>query len=81
MGTEDIKSHFKECNEFIENVIEREKGKVMVHCYAGKSRSASVCIAYLMYKCCMSFQDAFKFLQTQRKEIEPNPGNQQTLQI
>jgi hypothetical protein len=48
---EDIISHFKEAFQFIDNaLLNNRNGKILIHCYAGKSRSASFVIGYLMYK-------------------------------
>jgi len=42
---EDIFQHFLECINFINLGINEKKGKVLVHCFAGKSRSPTVVIA------------------------------------
>ena len=57
---QNIKQYFPECLEYIDNSI-REGGTVLVHCMAGISRSATIVIAYLMSKNCMTFIDALKF--------------------
>lgn len=43
----DISQHFAETCEFIEQVRE-ERGRVLVHCVAGVSRSVTITTAYLM---------------------------------
>ena len=55
------------------------KGSVLVHCYAGVSRSASVVIAYLMQEKDMLFQEAFQFASKRRPVIFPNMGFQRQL--
>jgi dual specificity phosphatase 12 len=45
----DILHHFEECIEFIETIL-AENEKVLVHCHAGVSRSATIVCAYLMKK-------------------------------
>lgn len=47
---------------------------VLVHCAAGRSRSVSACMAYLIkYQCC-SFDNAFKLVQRSRPSARPNDG-------
>lgn len=53
-------------------------GKVLVHCIQGVSRSATLTIAYLMLKHCMTVQTATRLVRAQR-EICPNPGFMQQL--
>ena len=45
--------------DFIDSVI-AENGKVLVHCYAGVSRSATTVIQYLMRTYGLSFANAYK---------------------
>ncbi len=49
-------------------------GIVFVHCVAGISRSASVCVGYLMWKHRMSYQQAYKVVKDSRPWINPNHG-------
>lgn len=46
--------------------------KVFVNCFAGVSRSATIVIAYLIYKQNMTYQDAYDFLKSKRYVISPN---------
>lgn len=52
--------------------MENKKLKVLVHCAGGVSRSASICIAYLMQKKNMSYQNAYLAVKKKRKCIKPN---------
>ncbi|KAI0915685.1 hypothetical protein AcV5_003538 [Taiwanofungus camphoratus] len=52
----------------------RRKGRVMVHCVWGMSRSASVAIAYLMVTEHMSLEDALKLVKSKRQVVRPNSG-------
>jgi len=63
----DISKHFEETIDF----IDRQK-KTLVHCAYGKSRSVTICIAYLMKKHRKSFSDAFQFIRHKRPIAEPN---------
>ena len=66
---ENIFRYFYVCINFI------EKSKVCyVHCQAGVSRSASIVIAYVMYKNKLNFEDAFEFVKEKRCYIYPNDG-------
>lgn len=49
-------------------------GKTLVHCHAGVSRSATICIAYVMYSRHASLDTAFEFVRSRRSEISPNAG-------
>lgn len=60
--------------KIIENHLSKNLGGVLVHCYAGVSRSASVVIAYLIWKYNMTFNDAFNYLINVRPIINPNIG-------
>ena len=55
--------------------------KVLVHCAAGVSRSASIVVAYIMWDKKMSFKDAFEFVESKRKYINPNPSFKEQLQL
>jgi protein-tyrosine phosphatase len=52
-----IKVHFAPCIKWIKEAIDNG-GCVLVHCFAGVSRSASVIIAYLMQECGMALAAA-----------------------
>eukprot|EP01006_Ploeotia_vitrea_P049279 TRINITY_DN67324_c9_g2_i1.p3 TRINITY_DN67324_c9_g2~~TRINITY_DN67324_c9_g2_i1.p3 ORF type:complete len:170 (-),score=60.78 TRINITY_DN67324_c9_g2_i1:46-555(-) len=64
--------HLEECHAFIERG--RAAGGVLVHCFAGKSRSASVIVAYLMKSERWRLIRALAFLRDKRPVIQPNIG-------
>jgi protein-tyrosine phosphatase len=70
-----ISNHFKEALEFIRAAISEGKN-VLVHCFAGVSRSASTVIAYLMTYHNMEYNTAFSFVKSKRSWINPNYGFQ-----
>lgn len=49
-------------------------GKILVHCVAGISRSASLCIAYLMKHHEMTLLNAYNHIKERRPSIKPNCG-------
>lgn len=61
--------YFGECLPFIEG-----DEKVLVHCAVGMSRSATIVIAYIMWKNQMSFYEAFDLVKSKRGIVEPNSG-------
>jgi len=75
----DLLSILPECIKFIEEGLQR--GSVIVHCLAGISRSASVIIAFLMYKNKTPFNDALNFVKKKRPRIDPNMGFLRQLQL
>jgi len=70
---EDLLSYFEECYQFISDGLEKGH-KVLVHCMAGVSRSATIVISYLMIKNSITFEQAFDLVKKKRSFIKPNPG-------
>ena len=68
-----ITDYFPSGFKFIEDAI-TNGGKVLVHCFAGKSRSASIIIGYLMKTQKIKCNDAMKLVAKSRPCIEPNIG-------
>ena len=67
--TTNIIKHFGECLRFIEG-----DDKILIHCIAGQSRSATIVIAFIMWKQKMSFEEAFNLVNGKRKMANPNYG-------
>uniref|UniRef100_K7F617 Dual specificity phosphatase 4 n=1 Tax=Pelodiscus sinensis TaxID=13735 RepID=K7F617_PELSI len=67
----DISSWFMEAIEYIDSV-KGCHGRVLVHCQAGISRSATICLAYLMMKRRVKLEEAFEFVKQRRSIISPN---------
>eukprot|EP01084_Bolivina_argentea_P064867 118250_1 len=78
-----IDEFFSKCIGFIENALNENNGNnkhvVLVHCFAGISRSAAIVMAYLMKVKKMKYLEAFMFTQQKREIICPNPGFQKQL--
>ncbi|XP_028319329.1 dual specificity protein phosphatase 4 [Gouania willdenowi] len=68
---EDISCWFLEAIEFIDSVRD-STGRVLVHCQAGISRSATICLAYLMKRKRVRLDEAFEFVRRRRSIISPN---------
>jgi len=68
----DMTKHFDRCFDFIDK--NRKFTNVLVHCWAGISRSATIVITYLMKKYDFSFDEAHSFVKKKRRQIYPNPG-------
>lgn len=64
---------FDETTSWIHNNLNSGR-KVLVHCAAGVSRSASFTIAYLMKYKKMDFKESYEFVKQKRKIIRPNSG-------
>ncbi|KAL4233140.1 Dual specificity protein phosphatase 14 [Mactra antiquata] len=65
--------YFDRCSDKIHQV-HKSGGKVLVHCVAGVSRSASLCIAYLMKYHRMPLDQAYYHVKKRRPVIHPNVG-------
>jgi len=77
---ENIAPIFEEVFQLIEKVRQKNNGKIMVHCFHGISRSASIVIAYVMKYKQWSLKKAFDHVREQRPLIKPNPFFLQQLQ-
>ena len=74
--TTNIIKYFGKCINFIEEGNEN----TFVHCLAGASRSASIVIAYIMWKDKMTFEDTLNFVKEKRNGVWPNFGFKEQLQ-
>ncbi|XP_078439406.1 dual specificity protein phosphatase family protein isoform X2 [Wolffia australiana] len=70
---EDISGLFEEAFEFID-AVERWGGKVLVHCFEGRSRSATVVLAYLMQRKKLKLVEAWNLLKKAHSRAQPNDG-------
>jgi len=68
---QDLSIYFDEVADMIEGV-RLDGGKTLVHCVAGVSRSASLCLAYLMKHQQMTLREAFEHVKRIRPQIRPN---------
>jgi protein-tyrosine phosphatase len=65
-------------NEFIQQAVSSNR-RVLVHCNARISRSASIVLAYLLGIHHMKYEDAYTLLKKARSNIRPNDGFVQQL--
>lgn len=67
----------KLANNFINN--NKEKNKILVHCYSGISRSSSIIIGYLIKELKMNYDEAFNFMKNKSSKICPNSNFEKQL--
>ncbi|XP_069320394.1 dual specificity protein phosphatase 21 [Eulemur rufifrons] len=54
--------------------VDMKQGRTLLHCVAGVSRSAALCLAYLMKYHSMTLLDAHTWTKSRRPIIRPNNG-------
>nr|GMD03469.1 dual specificity protein phosphatase PHS1 isoform X1 [Ipomoea batatas] len=64
---------FEEAHDFIDHV-EKINGKILVHCFEGKSRSATLVLAYLMLRKNFTLLQAWNTLKLVHRRALPNDG-------
>ena len=69
---EDIRVILNESIKFIDEALSNN-GKVLIHCWEGKSRSICVCIAYLCVRYNMTLANALKLVKIRRPETDIFP--------
>jgi len=68
---QDLAQHFTTAFQFIEEA-RSQGGKVLIHCQAGVSRSATITISYIMRRTNLSMVEAYKYVKSKRAIIAPN---------
>uniref|UniRef100_UPI00398ECB64 dual specificity phosphatase 28 n=1 Tax=Pristiophorus japonicus TaxID=55135 RepID=UPI00398ECB64 len=76
---ENIHKYFDRCADAIEGAG-KAGGKTLVYCKNGRSRSATICTAYLMKYRHLSLREAFELVKSARPAVEPNEGFWEQLQ-
>ncbi|XP_030012496.1 dual specificity phosphatase DUPD1-like [Sphaeramia orbicularis] len=71
--TFNISQYFISATQFIHEALSHPQNKVLVHCVMGRSRSATLVLAYLMMKHELTVVDAIEHVR-QRRCILPNHG-------
>uniref|UniRef100_A0A0D9XWN1 protein-tyrosine-phosphatase n=1 Tax=Leersia perrieri TaxID=77586 RepID=A0A0D9XWN1_9ORYZ len=76
---ENLLDHLEPCLDFIDEG--RKVGNVLVHCFAGVSRSATVITAYLMRTEQKSLEEALESLKEVNESVCPNDGFLEQLKL
>jgi len=69
----DVEEELEPCMKFIQEGMDKNTGTLVI-CTAGMSRSATVCIAYLMKYKKMEYRAAYALVKKARPYIIPNKG-------
>ncbi|TKX18641.1 tyrosine-protein phosphatase [Elsinoe australis] len=77
---ENLLEHLPPCIKFIQDGLDTGGG-VLVHCAMGKSRSATVVIAYLMKRFDIGPKEALAKLREARPFVDPNDGFVEQLRL
>lgn len=67
----DLSKNFDNANKFIDESFENN-GKILIHCMAGRSRSATILAAYIIYRFGMDVDSCLRSIKSKRDIIEPN---------
>lgn len=67
-----ISDFIQESVDFIDNAILKNDGNILIHCYMGSSRSASIVTAYLIHKYKYNVHDAICFIKNKRDIVNIN---------
>lgn len=78
--TEDLLSHLKEVVAWIDDAVSTN-GHVLVHCRAGRSRSAAVVAAFVMRATGCSSEAAVNAVKTARPFVKVNDGFEKQLKV
>ncbi|GLE05731.1 hypothetical protein PINS_up014779 [Pythium insidiosum] len=68
---ESLRPFVQPVTKFLQRV-ERLRGRVLVHCISGVSRSAALVVAYLMLDKRMRLLDAYQLVRRRRALVQPN---------
>ena len=77
----DILFILKDACDWIGEQLKQNDGGVLVHCYGGVSRSASVVVAYYMRETGVDLQEALSYVENRRGCVDPNLGFRKQLEL
>ena len=69
-----IQEYFDKGTQFIEDSLNNKEGNILIHCKEGKSRSATLLMAYLIKYQKENTNSAYKIVKTKRQLTMPNLG-------
>ena len=78
--TYNMRNDFEKAFQFIDDAL-RSKGKIIINCARGISRSATIVIAYLMYRYNLRLSDAYLLLLRLRPQVRPNSSFRRQLEM
>lgn len=70
-NTSSLFNHFDTLLKYI-NKHQQNDGNILIHCFAGRSRSATIVTLYLMHKYNMSLDNAIEYIKKKRNIININ---------
>lgn len=79
-ATSDLLSRLDDCFLFIREAVEGGSA-ALVHCQAGRSRSATVVTAYLMKTHKLGFTEAYQRLRALKADVQVNSGFEEQLRL
>ncbi|XP_071348295.1 dual specificity protein phosphatase 12 isoform X1 [Trachinotus anak] len=78
--TSDLLSHMDDCFLFIQEAVDGGRA-ALVHCQAGRSRSATIVTAYLMKRYQLGFSEAYNRLKSVKQSVQVNGGFEEQLHL
>ena len=69
-----IQDFFEKCFVFIDEALSAGKNRVLIHCNAGRSRSVTVGLAYVMRTQGVRWRQSLDHLKKTRPQANPNEG-------
>ncbi|XP_023259828.1 dual specificity protein phosphatase 12 [Seriola lalandi dorsalis] len=78
--TSDLLSHMDDCFLFIREAVDGGRTAI-VHCQAGRSRSATIVTAYLMKRHQLGFTEAYDRLKSVKQDVQVNTGFEEQLRL
>lgn len=70
----DLLEHLPPTSDLLRGILADPEQRILVHCAAGRSRSASIVIAYTMREEGLSYQEALQSILVVRRVVQPNSG-------